>query len=110
MARPLYSLRIFAAGSMTNAAGIVGPVVPPGLIYVLRDIDVVEISGGGTGAFQAMNPLGGVLWIFQRGSTLNSADGQWRGRQVFDEGETVGFTAVTGTWSAMASGYQLTKP
>lgn len=110
MARDVYSLRIFATASLTAASGTVGPHVPAGFIYVLRDIDVVEISGSGTGVMQVQAQTLGVLWVFQRGSTLASAYGSWRGRQVYAEGEQVGFTVGSGTWSIAASGYQLTLP
>jgi hypothetical protein len=110
VARPLYSLRIFATGGLTPAAGIVGPTVPAGLIYVLRDIDVVEISSNASAIVQAYGPTGGVLWVYERAASLNSAYSSWRGRQVFDEGEQVGFSSQVGTWAIAASGYQLTKP
>lgn len=110
MARDVYSIRIFAHASLTSAGGTEGPVVPAGLVYVLRDIDIVELSGSGTAAFQVLNPLAGVLWVYQRASTLDSAYAGWRGRQVYGPGEQVGFEAASGTWSVMASGYQLTLP
>lgn len=110
MAQPVYSVRLFATGALTSASGTVGPVVPSGLVYVLRDIDVVEITGTASAAMQVYGQTGGILWVYERGSTLNSAWGGWRGRQVYNEGEQIGFSAPSGTWSISASGYQLTLP
>lgn len=110
MARDVYSIRIFASASLTASSGIVGPVVPADFVYVLRDVDAVELTGSGTGAFQIIAQTLGVLYAFQRGATLASAVAQWRGRQVYGPGEKVGFEVVTGTWSIAASGYQLSLP
>lgn len=110
MAPPVYSLRIFATGELDPGAGTVGPVVPAGLIYVLRDIDVQERTGTNGAFMHVLNPLGGVLTAFQRTAAVPLGVESWRGRQVYSEGEQVGFAADSGSWAIMASGYQLTLP
>lgn len=110
MARDVYSLRIFATGGLTNAAGLVGPVVPAGFVYVLRDIDVVEISGTAPAIMQVESPVVAPLWNATRTVTGGVVNAAWRGRQVYAEGEQVGFFAFSGTWAICASGYQLTLP
>lgn len=110
MSRTLYSIRIFANAGLTAAAGLVGPIVPDGLIYVLRDIDVFELTSAGSTVMFVTNPLGGELVVWQGGTTNASKVFPWRGRQVYDEEERVGFQVLSGTWAIMASGYQLTKP
>jgi hypothetical protein len=107
---PVYSLRIFAHASLAPAGGKNGPVVPHGLIYVLRDIDVAETSGVSGSYMAVLNPLGGTLWLAQRNAANPDGDASWRGRQVYGTGEQVAFIAYAGTWSIMASGYQLTLP
>lgn len=106
----VYSLRIFAHASLTSSAGTVGPIVPSGFVYVLRDVDAFENTSSAGAFFDVKNPLGGNLVQFQTGSAPVTQYHAWRGRQVFSEGEQVGFLAVNGQWAIMASGYQLTLP
>jgi hypothetical protein len=110
MPAPVYSLRIFATGGLVPASGVVGPIVPAGLVYVLRDIDLVELSGSTSAGFQLYGQTGNIIWVVQHSSAPGITQGQWRGRQVYNEGEQVGFQSATGTWSISASGYQLSLP
>lgn len=87
-----------------------GPVVPDGLLYILRDIDVWNNASGPDVELQVFNPDGGALWTALDPSQALHSGWQWRGRQVFSVGEQVGFQSFNGTWSIMASGYQLTLP
>lgn len=110
MAPPVYSLRIYAAGALTSGVGTVGPVVPAGLIYVLRDIDITRSTTGSTDQMDVFNPLGGVLWNLVPAVLDGGSNAHWRGRQVYIAGEQVAFRVFSGTWAVMASGYQLTTP
>lgn len=110
MARAVYSLRIFASGGLIPGSGIVGPVVPTGLVYVLRDVDVVELTGATGTAFQLYSQVAEPMWAVVHNAAGGITQAQWRGRQVYNEGEQVGFQSVSGTWSVAASGYQLTLP
>jgi hypothetical protein len=106
----VYSLRIFGHASLTSAGGRVGPVVPDGLVYVLRDIDVYELTGAGGTLMNVYNQLEGLLVEWVGGTTAEQRAFAWRGRQVYAPGEQVGFNVVAGTWAIAASGYQLTLP
>lgn len=110
MAQAVYSLRIFAHASLSSAGGLVGPVVPSGFIYVLRDVDVFESSGTRPVTMVVNNPLAGVLVAFELAAGTVNGSLPWRGRQIYSPGERVGFQAFSGTWAIMASGYQLTLP
>lgn len=110
MARDVYSLRIFSTASLDVAAGTVGPVVPDGLVYVLRDIDAWELTGDGSTGLEVVSPTVGVLIFWQGGTTVPDRQFAWRGRQVYGPGEQVGFVVTAGIWSVTASGYQLTLP
>lgn len=110
MARAIYSLRIFSAGSLTSTAGLVGPIVPANLIYILRDVDVFDLSGAAGAAMLVMNPTSGFLTFFWGQKEPLTRSYAWRGRQVYNPGERVGFQVQAGTWAIMASGYQLTLP
>lgn len=110
MARDVYSLRIYAAADLLASTGEVGPVVPAGFVYVVRDIDVRENLATAGAYIFVKNPVGGILWIHQVDATVNGSVGQWRGRQVYAEGEQVGFQVSSGDWAVTCSGYQLTLP
>lgn len=110
MARTVYSTRLYASAGLTAAGGVVGPVVPAGLLYVLRDLDVAEVSGTAGTIMIAINQAGGQLWAAQRTAATPLGTFQWSGRQVYGAGERVAFQVFSGTWAIAASGYQLTLP
>lgn len=110
MPAPVYSLRIFAAGGVDAAAGLLGPLVPDAFNYVVRDIDVVERSGSLPAELLFTSQVGALLWVVERNAAGDPIVGQWRGRQVFQPGERVGVQAVSGSWDVAISGYQLTLP
>jgi hypothetical protein len=110
MARTVYSLRIYGHASLSSAGGLVGPLVPAGLVYVVRDIDVVEVSGTRPANLQVMNQVGGLL-VFMNVTSANPAGNEsWRGRQVYGAGERVGLQVLSGSFAIAVSGYQLTLP
>lgn len=107
--RTLYSTRIFA-GDVDPAAGLVGPVVPDGFVYVVRDIDLVYHGATNDDELVFYNQALGLLWIVVYTTGLTSVVWSWRGRQVFASGERVGIQSFGGTWSIAMSGYQLSSP
>jgi hypothetical protein len=110
MAQAVYSLRIFATGSLSPPAGTVGPIVPTGLVYIVRDIDAFDDSAGSSDNLVIFNQLGGVLVSWQGPSIASIGGYQWRGRQVYNEGEQVALRSFVGSWAVAISGYQLTLP
>lgn len=95
---------------MTVAAGRVGPIVPDGLIYVVRDIDINGVTDTTGDVIAVFNPLGGNLFICREEAGQLNDNHQWRGRQVYSPGEPVQLESFGGTWDVMISGYQLTLP
>lgn len=87
-----------------------GPIVPDGLVYVVRDIDAVHTAGSSSDVFEVIGQALQLLWFATASTSDANGGAQWRGRQVFNEGEQVGFKAVSGTWDISCSGYQLTLP
>jgi hypothetical protein len=104
---PVYSLRIYSGSPSSSGSG---PVVPTGLLYILRDIDAVCESPSGTNVLYVTIGSGLFLWYITCDPTVNPRWQGWRGRQVCYEGESVLFTAQSGVWAVNASGYQLTPP
>lgn len=107
---PVYSLRILAAGNVTAATGEVGPVVPDGLVYVVRDIDLINDTGAPGDEIYLKGQALQLLWVVKQPSPATTVNFAWRGRQVYNAGERVGFVVVAGTWDISVSGYQLTLP
>lgn len=110
MARDVYSLRIFAAGGVNVAAGRVGPLVPNGLVYVVRDIDIWASSGANNDELIMYSQVLGALHVWKFTTGVSDGNFSWRGRQVYNTGEQVAFQSLQGTWSIACSGYQLTLP
>ena len=84
--------------------------MPAGFVYVLRDIDLFELTGAAATFAQVLSPVIGVLALFAGQLEPTTRSYAWRGRQVYADGEQVGFQVLAGTWSITASGYQLTLP
>jgi hypothetical protein len=104
---PVYSLRIFG-GQLTATSSSV--TVPAGLLYIVRDIDVVLTTPSGTSVFFLSDPAGGILWYVSVDPAVTARWQGWRGRQVYEDGEVLTMTAQSGTWDIHVSGYQLTLP
>lgn len=90
-------------------SGSVSVTVPAGLVYVLRDVDAVNQSNAGS-TFAILGAVGETIWFVNPIFNANDLVAQWRGRQVFNAGESFSFTAGTGAWAFTASGYSLTVP
>jgi hypothetical protein len=90
--------------------GLVGSatfVVPDGYIAILRDADVY--NGGGiesTSAYLIDFTSNGTITRWVSATELQAFDGSWRGRQVFNSGDSFGFN-TTGAWDVRLSGYLL---
>jgi hypothetical protein len=103
--------QIYSTRFIDNAALSVGDAytVPAGFTAVLRDVDVAIGVNLGAFEFKLVGTGAAVLWIFDGPSSAGESD-QWRGRQVFYEGEAFGFFASGATFSYSACGYLLTNP
>lgn len=106
----VYSLRIAAFGTLTPATGKVGPTVPAGLVYIVRDIDAVDTTIATGDELAVYGPIGEYLLIARQGHELTGFNYSWRGRQVYGPGEQIAFQSIAGSWDIACSGYQLTLP
>lgn len=106
----VYSIRILATAGLTVASGFVGPIVPDGLVYVVRDIDARSNTGITGDQLAFYNQTAGILWAPQLVAGGSDEGFQWRGRQVYNPGERVMVQSFSGEWTVSISGYQLTLP
>lgn len=102
---------LFLSGNTTGGAPVY--TVPAGFVAILRDVDVYNNSLVFAELFLEDSEFGNTIWrvdnnAFIPGSSIGSS--QWRGRQVFTEGNGFLFNASSGTWDVRASGYLLTLP
>jgi hypothetical protein len=101
----IYSKRFLAVQNVTVSATA---VVPTGKVWVLKCIDFLLGTASGTAGFQVAG-----CWI-AFGTQATPPPGssatvwQWRGHQVAYPGETLVLFINGGTWSGVASGYELT--
>lgn len=111
MSRPLYSISIGALYSTTGVTLL--SVVPPGVIWIVRDIDgVVHGSGTATDAtvgWQDAVPNTGLMATYPVTATGYTTIA-WRGRQVLQPGWRLYVNAGYGSGYFLVSGYQLTQP
>jgi hypothetical protein len=84
--------------------------VPPGVVWIVRDIVVEGITdpGSGGGIACVLSLLQLFSWFLPVNSVINRS---WEGRIVLPAGATIVF-AVTdaGTFNCYAGGYELTAP
>lgn len=85
-------------------------MVPTGFVFIVRDIDLLCVSEaiGDAAALIAPTLQGITYWrVTTAGFPVMFS---WRGRQVYSEGEKVGFEVFQGSFNIMCSGYRLTLP
>lgn len=101
----VYSKRLLA---VLNTTATASAVVPAGKVWVVKSIDFLLGSATGTAGFR----IAGVWLAYGTQATpppgSNATVWQWRGMQVANAGELIELYVAAGTWSGMASGYELT--
>jgi hypothetical protein len=105
VAYPVYSVRLFEA---LRLSGNLGYTCPAGVATVLRDVDATVYGNSGTAQFYVGGAVGQFIWLIEAGAGAAESY-QWRGRQVFNPGDIITFSAG-GMWDITASGYHLTLP
>lgn len=113
MARTLYSKVLWAQVGSTSGSGLViGPVVPTGYIWDVRDIVAIapgtsaDAAGGFTITDGSSVPIMAVDPLFGHGG----GQYHWEGRQILNEADWLQKISDVAHWSWRISGYQLTIP
>lgn len=102
----VYSVRFFSVSSDTTGVATDLYTVPSGSVAIIRDIDLIAVDGGTNQISFRNQATSEALVIFTATGPLVSIP--WRGRQVFNPGETMGYFIVAGSWFLTGSGYLLT--
>lgn len=107
MSRPVYSTDFLDLHA--SELGI-GYTVPDGYKAIVRDIDVF-FTALAVINLNIIGPSGGTFAYFSYIPT-EAAFQSWRGRQVFNAGDTFGVTGTVdaGSFDIRVSGYLLTAP
>jgi len=100
----VYSKRLYEGRNVSSGA----LVVPPGVVWVVRDIDAFFGGGVSGGALNVTGTLGQTFAYFPY-TGLVSSSFEWRGRQIFDAGDAWGFVSGAGV-DLTISGYELSLP
>jgi hypothetical protein len=107
MASAVYSTRFFVQEALV---GNLGYTVPDGYRAVLRDVDGFIDAYSGLTAL-AIDGVGGATIAYWSVASGTFQTIQWRGRQVFNPGDIIGFLQTgADPVSVSASGYLLTLP
>lgn len=101
----VYSRRFYAVHDLDGTGPDLGP--PPGEVWIVRDIDVV--NGELLNNVLWLGSAGQVIWANSFGGTIAFDFASFRGRQVFEPGDTFHFH-TTAPLDITASGYALTLP
>lgn len=104
MTPPVYSSQLAAAQDFSG--DLVVPV-GAGVVVVVRDLDVY-FGGIGGANVKLLGSEGQVIDAFSW-EPLSSGTHQWRGRQVFNSGQTITLRTTVGCDLSL-SGYVLTAP
>lgn len=106
----VYSARLY--GGQIVAAGESDLfVVPVGMIAVVRDISITNVTPNDSDQVLVYVLItGGNADIFRAPAVPSHGFIQWQGRQVVNAGETLAFYATDTTVRVMISGYLLSSP
>lgn len=102
--RPVYSIQIFSLAPALPSQAV---TVPGDARIIVRDIDAFEQSGAPSVALEILNAAGGLLWNVVTSSPWTPVNFQWRGRQVYNPGQTITLKVTGGAWAVQISGYEL---
>jgi hypothetical protein len=102
--RPVYSIQIMALSPCLPVNTV---VVPDGSRIIVRDLDVTERTGATGEQLAFENAATGFIWLLSSTPGVGVNSFAWRGRQVFNPGESITVRVISGTWDAQMSGYEL---
>lgn len=108
----VYSVRLWAVLSTTGPGAVLGPVVPAGFTWVVRDVRA-------TNASQEASILGNLVLLVHAGptifatpqfSTIGGLFYEWQGHAIVNAGEQLELVVSEPGWTLDVDGYQLTLP
>lgn len=100
----VYSSRLYRVSGLNGGSGTI--TVPAGEVWIVRDVDAYSGAVVGTVTVRFLDiDTGGTIWENTGG--INTATyASWRGRQVFEAGDSFAFSA-SDLSDIRASGYKL---
>lgn len=104
MPASVYSVRFAAVKGGTVPHS---DTVPTGRVWILRDLDVVAVSGSSP-VFSLQGSEAQDIWIVTGTSLAGNLWAGWRGRQILNAGESFTCNPASGTFDYTLSGYDLT--
>jgi hypothetical protein len=105
---PIYSVLFGHLEALPGGVDVF--TVPPGHVYVLRDVDVYQDQPFGAAIVRMSANPPGTFWWAAGMPVTRYAGLPWRGRQVFEAGETLTIYADLPTTIFRLSGYDLSGP
>lgn len=106
----VYSIRMFS-GSVSSGGTVTLATVPPGYVWVVRDVSVTAPTSTDAGSVAIYVSGGTPSATIQRwASVAGLSTVQWQGRQVLEAGDDLRMLVGAGSVQALVSGYQLSAP
>ena len=105
MAAPAFSRRLFVQQGVSVPTTAF--VVPAGLVYVVRSIDVYVGSPLLTSQLLFKDGVTSAAWLSFVTEATQSRSFTWTGRQVFEENDFLVIDPTDHPWDVRVSGYHL---
>lgn len=112
MAQQVYSKRLWSILNATTIGATLGPIVPAGFVWVVRDIRAINLQQDGTVLFefQVLVHNGPIIFATPLYSTIGGLMYSWEGRAVVNAGEQLELSIATSGWDVVVDGYELSTP
>jgi hypothetical protein len=112
MANQVFSVRLWQVLNSTTTGAVLGPVVPAGFRWVVRDVRAINGTLEGSLLFVAQLLIHGGNTIFSTPAnmTLGGLMYDWQGRAIVNTGEQLELSLGDPGWTVAVDGYQLTLP
>lgn len=114
MASTIYTQTLWQHGPTTGGGSVLGPGVPAGFLWVIRDVVLVSPGTSGT----IVSTPAATLYVNTIPVAATPTQGTLQGsvfryedlRQVVSVADTWGFTGPAAGWQLRVGGYQLSAP
>lgn len=107
----VYSKKLWS-DPFTSTTSVLGPTVPAGVVWDVREIDVMNFKDGwqALGFFGLASGTTGYIWYVGGGRARAQQSYGWRGRSILNPGEQLQWGAHDTQWALNVTGYELTLP
>jgi hypothetical protein len=112
MAAPVHSVRLWSVVEAPLDFPSIGPQVPAGFVWVVRDVRMINVTLGEAilNAVTLLIDNGATIYQTPNGCTIGQQMYGWQGRAIVQPGEQLQLFLPDPGWTVAVDGYQLTLP